>query len=150
MTNLSIGDQAPDFSAPNETGEIVSLSDFRGRKLVLFFYPQDNTPTCTAEACNLRDNFGLIKTKGYEVLGVSPDSLRRHVNFREKHGLPFSLLSDPENKMAQDYGIWAEKTLFGHRYMGILRTTFVIDESGKIENIISKVDSKDHAAQILG
>ena len=149
MTHLKEGDQAPDFSGPNQNGEIISLSDFKGQKLVIFFYPKDNTPTCTEEACNLRDNYGLLKKNGYAVVGVSADSQRKHQNFIKKFDLPFPLIADTEQTMLNAYGVWGEKQMFGKKYMGIFRTTFVVDEKGKIERIIGKVTAKDHAAQIL-
>ncbi len=149
MTHLKEGDQAPDFSGPNQNGETISLSDFKGQKLVIFFYPKDNTPTCTEEACNLRDNYGLLKKNGYAVVGVSADSQRKHQNFIKKFDLPFPLIADTEQTMLNAYGVWGEKQMFGKKYMGIFRTTFVVDEKGKIERIIGKVTAKDHAAQIL-
>lgn len=149
MTHLKEGDQAPDFSGPNQNGETVSLGDFKGQKLVIFFYPKDNTPTCTEEACNLRDNYGLLKKNGYAVVGVSADSQRKHQNFIKKFDLPFPLIADTEQTMLNAYGVWGEKQMFGKKYMGIFRTTFVVDEKGKIERIIGKVTAKDHAAQIL-
>ena len=149
MTHLKEGDQAPDFSGPNQNGETISLGDFKGQKLVIFFYPKDNTPTCTEEACNLRDNYGLLKKNGYAIVGVSADSQRKHQNFIKKFDLPFPLIADTEQTMLNAYGVWGEKQMFGKKYMGIFRTTFVINENGKIERIISKVTAKDHAAQIL-
>ncbi len=149
MTHLKEGDQAPDFSGPNQNGETISLGDFKGQKLVIFFYPKDNTPTCTEEACNLRDNYGLLQKNGYAIVGVSADSQRKHQNFIKKFDLPFPLIADTEQTMLNAYGVWGEKQMFGKKYMGIFRTTFVIDENGKIERIISKVTAKDHAAQIL-
>lgn len=149
MTHLKEGDQAPDFSGPNQNGETISLSDFKGQKLVIFFYPKDNTPTCTEEACNLRDNYGLLKKNGYAVVGVSADSQRKHKNFIKKFDLPFPLIADTDQTMLNAYGVWGEKQMFGKKYMGIFRTTFVIDENGKIERIIDKVTAKDHAAQIF-
>lgn len=149
MTHLREGDQAPDFSGPNQNGETISLSDFKGQKLVIFFYPKDNTPTCTEEACNLRDNHALLKKNGYAIVGVSADSQRKHQNFIKKFDLPFPLIADTEQDMLNAYGVWGEKQMFGKKYMGIYRTTFVIDEDGKIERIINKVTAKDHAAQIL-
>lgn len=146
---LKAGDKAPDFEVKDQSGKTVKLSDFRGKKLVLYFYPQDNTPTCTLEACNLRDNYSALKAKGYEVLGVSPDSPKKHTNFIKKFSLPFSLLADQDNKIIESYGVWGEKTTFGKTYMGVYRTTFVIDENGKIERIIDDVKSKEHAEQIL-
>ncbi len=149
MTHLTEGDKSPDFTGLNENGESVSLSDFKGQKLVLFFYPKDNTPTCTEEACNLRDNYGLLKKKGYAILGVSADSQRKHQNFIKKFDLPFPLLADVDQTILNAYGVWGEKQMFGKKYMGIFRTTFVIDAEGKIEKIIRKVKAKDHTSQIL-
>lgn len=146
---LKIGDKAPDFKSKNEKGEIVSLSQFKGKKLVLYFYPKDNTPGCTAEACDLRDNYKKFIAQGYEILGVSPDNEKSHTNFKTKFELPFSLLADTEKEIAIAYGVWGEKKMYGKSYMGILRTTFVISEDGKIENIISKVDTKAHTIQII-
>ncbi|MEQ8684713.1 MAG: thioredoxin-dependent thiol peroxidase [Imperialibacter sp.] len=147
---LKAGDKAPDFEVSDQNGKTVKLSDFKGKKIVLYFYPQDNTPTCTVEACNLRDNYTTLKAKGYEVLGVSPDSAKKHTNFIKKFSLPFTLLADTDNKIIESYGLWAEKTTFGRTYMGVLRTTFIIDEKGIIERIIDDVKSKEHAEQILG
>jgi peroxiredoxin Q/BCP len=149
MTHLKEGDKAPDFSALNEKGETVNLSDFAGKKLILYFYPKDNTPTCTTEACNLRDNFEALQEKGFALLGVSPDSQRKHQNFIKKFELPFSLLADTDTKVIQDYGVWGEKQMFGKKYMGVFRTTFVIDEAGKIEKVFTKVKSAEHTQQIL-
>ena len=140
---------APDFEGVIENGETVSLSDYKGKKLILFFYPKDGTPGCTAEACNLRDNYQDLKEKGYELLGVSPDSRRKHTNFINKHELPFHLIADTEKEVLQAYGAWGEKKMYGRKYMGVIRSTFVIDEEGKIEQIFRKVKTKDHAAQIL-
>jgi peroxiredoxin Q/BCP len=140
---------APDFEAKNENGEVVKLSSLRGKKVVLYFYPKDNTPTCTTQSCNLRDNHKALLKAGYVVLGVSSDSERSHRNFIKKQSLPFSLISDPEQQVQKLYGVWGEKTTFGKTYIGTIRTTFVIDEKGKITEIIQKVDSKNHTAQIL-
>jgi thioredoxin-dependent peroxiredoxin len=147
---LKAGDKAPDFEVSDQNGKTVKLSDFQGKKVVLYFYPQDNTPTCTVEACNLRDNYSALKAKGYEVLGVSPDSAKKHTNFIKKFSLPFTLLADTDNKIIESYGLWAEKQMFGKKYMGVLRTTFLIDEKGVIERVIDDVKSKEHAEQILG
>ncbi len=141
--------KAPAFSGFNEKGENVSLADFKGKKLVLYFYPKDNTPTCTEEACNLRDNYRLFIKNGYAILGVSTDSMKKHQNFIKKFKLPFSLIADEDHKICDLYGVWDEKTLFGRKYMGILRTTFVINEKGKIEKIIEKVTSKTHTSQLI-
>ena len=149
MTHLETGKKAPAFSVPDQNGNIRTLKEFEGKKLVLYFYPKDDTPTCTTEACNLRDNYKKLLKAGYQVIGVSPDEPKKHLKFIDKYELPFDLLSDVDNKMAIKYGVWGEKSLYGRKYMGILRTTFVINEKGKIEEIIEKVVSKDHAAQIL-
>lgn len=146
---LKTGSKAPDFSANNEKGERITLADFKGKKLALYFYPKDNTPGCTEEACNLRDNYHLLLKQGYAVLGVSPDSEKKHSNFIKKYDLPFSLLADTDHKICEDYGVWGEKMMFGRKYMGVIRTTFIIDEQGKISEIISAVDTKEHASQIL-
>ncbi|GAB3221382.1 thioredoxin-dependent thiol peroxidase [Algoriphagus aestuariicola] len=147
--SLEVGQMAPDFEAKNENGEVVKLSSLRGKKVVLYFYPKDNTPTCTTQSCNLRDNHRALLKAGYVVLGVSSDSERSHRNFIKKQSLPFSLISDPEQQVQKLYGVWGEKTTFGKTYIGTIRTTFVIDEKGKITEIIQKVDSKNHTAQIL-
>jgi peroxiredoxin Q/BCP len=146
---LQAGDKAPAFKAKNENGETVSLADYKGKKLVLYFYPKDDTPGCTAEACDLRDNYKLFQKQGYEILGVSPDNEAKHQKFIAKYELPFSLLADTDNVVATAYGTWGEKSMYGKKYMGILRTTFVIDEKGKIEKVIEKVDTKKHTAQLL-
>lgn len=148
-TQLKAGDKAPEFSITTESGENISLNDYKGKKLVLYFYPKDNTPGCTAEACNLRDNYELLLKQGYEILGVSPDSEKSHKKFIEKHELPFKLIPDIEKEILQAYGVWAEKKMFGKTYMGVVRTTFVIDEVGVIEEVIKKVKTKDHANQIV-
>ncbi len=146
---LNIGDKAPSFSCKNEKGELVSLKDFKGKNLVLYFYPKDDTPGCTAEACDLRDNYQSFLSKGFEILGVSPDSEKKHQKFIDKHELPFSLLADEDHAVAEAYGVWGEKSMYGRKYMGILRTTFVIDEKGKLSNIIEKVDTKAHSKQLI-
>ncbi len=146
---LKPGDKAPDFSAPNENGEILTLQQFKGKKLVLYFYPKDDTPGCTAEACSLRDHYSRFLKKGYAILGVSPDSEIKHQKFIEKYNLPFSLLADPEANILKAYGVWGLKKFMGKEYMGVLRTTFIIDEKGHIERVIDKVDTKEHADQIL-
>lgn len=147
--SLQIGDQAPEFEAPNQDGNTVKLSDFRGKKVVLYFYPKDNTSGCTAQACNLRDNYDDLQKAGYEVIGVSKDSVRSHKNFVGKQELPFTLISDEDTSINQAYGVWKEKSMYGKKYMGTARTTFLIDEEGKITDIIEKVKTKDHTAQIL-
>ncbi|RMG81659.1 MAG: thioredoxin-dependent thiol peroxidase [Bacteroidetes bacterium] len=149
MTNLKKGDKAPEFKGLDQDGNPVSLSDFRGKKLVLFFYPKDNTPTCTVEACNLRDNFGALQKRGLALLGVSPDSSRKHRNFIEKFNLPFPLLADTEKEVVQAYGVWGPKKMFGRTYDGVHRTTFIIDEKGFIEEVIYPVKAATHTDQIL-
>jgi len=149
MTHLKEGDKAPEFSGVNEKGEEISLSDYQGQKLVLYFYPKDNTPGCTAEACNLRDHYEQLKKEGYAILGVSPDSERKHQNFIKKYNLPFPLIADTDKKIANKYGVWGEKQMYGRTYEGIFRTTFLIDEEGKIEKVFKKVKTKAHAEQIL-
>lgn len=149
MFHLKEGDNAPAFSALNEKGETVQLTDFKGQKLVLYFYPKDDTPGCTAEACSLRDSHGRFLAQGYAILGVSPDSPKKHVKFIEKYNLPFSLLADEDHSVALAYGVWGQKKFMGRTYDGIHRTTFVIDENGKIERIIGQVDTKNHAEQLL-
>lgn len=146
---LNVGQLAPDFEAKIETGETIKLSDYRGKKVVLYFYPKDNTPGCTAQACNLRDNYTELQKAGYVVLGISSDAEKSHVKFKEKQELPFSLIADTDLKVHEAFGTWKEKNTFGKTYMGTVRTTFVIDEEGKISEIIEKVNTKDHSAQIL-
>jgi peroxiredoxin Q/BCP len=146
---LNIGDKAPDFTVNDQDGNPVKLSSLRGKKVVLYFYPKDMTPGCTAEACNLRDNYRSMLKQGYEVLGVSTDSEKSHQKFIEKEKLPFRLLADTDKAMHQSYGTWIEKSMYGRKYMGTARVTFVIDEKGVIEDIIQKVDTKNHTAQIL-
>ncbi|MBL6962666.1 MAG: thioredoxin-dependent thiol peroxidase [Bacteroidetes bacterium] len=146
---LKIGDRAPDITANNQDGREIKLADFKGKKVVLYFYPKDNTPGCTEEACNLRDNYEALIKEGYVVLGVSPDSEKSHKKFISKYKLPFDLLADTEKKILNDYGVWGEKKLYGRTYMGVIRTTFVIDEKSLIEEIIEKVNVKDHSTQIL-
>lgn len=149
MTHLQEGDTAPDFASTLSTGEAVSLSDFAGKKLVLYFYPKDDTPGCTAEACSLRDGYSELRSHGYEILGVSPDPERKHQKFISKYDLPFELLADEDKTVANAYGVWGTKKFMGRVYDGIHRITFVIDEEGKIAKVITKVKTKDHAAQIL-
>lgn len=149
MTHLKAGDKAPDFRGKNQDGKDISLKDFKGKKLVLYFYPKDNTSGCTAEACNLRDNHSLLLNSGYTVIGVSPDSEKSHAGFRQKYNLPFDLIADTGQSIMKAYGVWGEKKMYGKTYMGVIRTTFLIDENGVIERIIEKVDTKNHASQIL-
>jgi thioredoxin-dependent peroxiredoxin len=146
---LQTGDKAPDFKLKDQNGETVSLQDFKGKKVALFFYPEDDTPTCTIEACNLRDNYALLKNKGVIVLGISPDDEKKHKKFETKFDLPFTLLADPDMKAIKKYDVWGEKQMFGNKYMGIKRTTFLINENGKIDHVIKKVLSKTHTAQIV-
>jgi peroxiredoxin Q/BCP len=149
MSILQEGDKAPAFSVKDSEGNQVSLDDFKGKKLVLYFYPQDNTPTCTVQACNLRDNFSLLTKRGFSVVGVSPDEESSHKKFAAKFSLPFVLIADPEHEIIGKYGVWGEKQMYGKKYMGLLRTTFVIDEAGLIEKIFRKPKSKEHAQEIL-
>ena len=149
MIQLKIGDIAPEIISIDQNGDEITLKQFRGSKVVLYFYPKDMTPGCTAQSWNLSDNYIELQSKGYEVLGVSCDSVKRHKKFIEKYQLPFSLISDEEQKVVKDYGVWGLKKFMGREYMGINRTTFIIDSEGKIEDIITKVDTKNHTAQIL-
>jgi thioredoxin-dependent peroxiredoxin len=149
MMHLKEGDIAPSFSGKDQNGNTIDLKDFEGRKVVLFFYPKDNTPGCTAEACNLRDNYDGLKEQGYEIIGVSADSEKSHEKFASKFDLPFPLVADTDKKIINDYGVWGPKKFMGREYEGIHRTTFVIDAKGIIERIINKVKTKDHTAQIL-
>ncbi len=149
MAKLREGEKAPKFTGNDQNGKSVSLSDFSGKNLILFFYPKDMTPGCTAEACNLRDNFTKLKKKGFELLGISPDKIVRHQKFIEKNELPYSLIADEEKKILQDYGVWGEKKMYGRSYMGVYRTTFIIDKEGTIIKIFLKVKTNDHSAQIL-
>jgi peroxiredoxin Q/BCP len=146
---LQVGDTAPDFEAKNQHDETVRLSDFRGKKVVLYFYPKDNTSGCTAQACNLRDHYSELQDAGYEVIGISKDGVKSHKNFAAKQELPFTLVADVDTTINQAYGVWKEKSMYGKKYMGTARTTFLIDEEGKISEIIEKVKTKDHTAQIL-
>lgn len=147
--SLEVGNVAPDFEAKDQNGNVVKLSDFKGKKVVLYFYPKDNTPGCTAQACNLRDNYEALQKAGYVVLGVSSDSEKSHQKFIEKQSLPFSLIADEDLKVHEAYGTWVEKSMYGRKYMGTARTTFIIDEQGKLEEIIEKVNTKEHTNQIL-
>lgn len=147
---LQVGERFPEILGRDQNGQEIKLSDFKGKKLVLYFYPKDNTSGCTAEACNLRDNYAALKKAGYEVVGVSKDNEASHRKFIEKQSLPFTLIADTETILNQAAGVWAEKKLYGRSYMGTLRVTFLIDENGIIEKIIEKVDTKNHANQILG
>ncbi len=149
MTSLKAGDMAPDFSGIDQNEQRHELSDYRGKKLVLFFYPKADTPGCTAEACNLRDHWSQLQKKGYEILGVSADSPKKQLKFKEKYAFPFPLIADESKDIINAYGVWGPKKFMGRTFDGINRTTFIIDEEGKIEEVIDKVKTKDHAAQIL-
>jgi thioredoxin-dependent peroxiredoxin len=149
MTTLKQGDKAPEFSGKDQNGKPISLRDFKGHKLVLYFYPKDNTPGCTDEACNLRDNYQLMLKKGYKVIGVSADDEKSHQKFIEKFKLPFPLIADTDKSIINAYGVWGRKKFMGREFDGILRTTFIINESGIIEEVISKVDTKNHFSQIV-
>lgn len=147
---LKIGDRMPDFEVQDQNGGTVSSKDLLGRKTIVYFYPKDNTSGCTAEACNLRDNYEVLKAKGYNVVGVSKDSVASHKRFAEKYDLPFTLLSDPSTGMLQAFGAWGEKKIYGKTVLGTIRRTFIFDEEGILQEVIEKVDTKNHAAQILG
>jgi peroxiredoxin Q/BCP len=149
MAELTQGAKAPAFKSKDQYGNTVSLSDYKGKKLILFFYPKDSTPTCTVEVCNLRDNYALLQKNGFELLGISIDNEKSHQKFSTKNDLPFPLLTDTDLKIVNSYKVWVEKKLYGRTYMGTARKTFIIDEKGKIAHIIEKVNSKDHAGQIL-
>ena len=148
---MNIGDKAPEFLGLNEKGEEIRLSNYKGRKIVLYFYPKDMTSGCTAQACNLRDNYEELRKQGYEVIGVSINDQKSHQKFIEKNSLPFTLIADTEQKLVQEFGVWGEKSMYGRKYMGTFRTTFIIHEEGIIERIIlpKEIKTKDHAAQIL-
>ena len=149
MTELKEGVKAPVFKGKDQDDKWVSLDDFKGKKVILYFYPKDDTPGCTAEACNLRDNYNDLLSRGFAIVGVSPDDEKSHARFRSTYELPFSLLADPQAEILNAYGVWGEKNMYGKKYMGVLRTTFVIDETGTILKIIRKVDTGDHTQQIL-
>ncbi|MGE0089171.1 MAG: thioredoxin-dependent thiol peroxidase [Bacteroidales bacterium] len=148
MKILKTGDLAPEFKGVDQDGKSISLTDFEGKKVIIYFYPKDNTPGCTAEACNLRDNFDALIKKGFEIIGISPDSIASHKKFAEKYDLPFSLISDANKEIIRKYNAWGEKKMYGKTYEGVLRKTFIINEDLKIERIIEKVDTKDHTNQI--
>lgn len=150
MTTLKAGDKAPDFSAPDQDGDLHRLSDYKGKKLIVFFYPAANTPSCTIEACNLRDHYQELRQEGFDLLGVSADTKKKQSNFIAKHNLPFPLLADEDHSVIKAFGVWGPKKFMGREFDGIHRTTFVINEKGVIEKVIEKVKTKDHAAQILG
>ncbi len=146
---LAIGQKAPDFSGVDQNNHTIRLSDYKGKKLILFFYPKDQTPGCTAAACSLRDHYQTLKSHGFELLGVSPDSVASHQKFIDKQNLPMPLLADTEKVVLQAYGVWAQKSMYGRQYMGVVRTTVVIDENGHVEQIFDKVNTKTHGEQIL-
>ena len=146
---LNIGDKSPEFEGKDQHGNTVRLSDYRGKKVILYFYPKDDTSGCTAQACNLRDNYSDLQQEGYEVIGVSTDSEQSHQKFIGKYDLPFTLIADTDKKIVEQYGVWQEKSMYGRKYMGTMRYTFVIDENGVIRDIIKKVKTADHTAQIL-
>lgn len=146
---IESGNPAPDFELPDETGTLRRLSDFRGKPVVLYFYPKDDTPGCTAEACNFRDDYSAYEKAGVEVLGVSPDTVKSHAKFKQKYGLPFPLLADVDHKVCELYGVWALKKLMGREYMGVLRTTFLIDAQGQIVRVFEKVKPAEHSAELL-
>ena len=149
MGYLKVGDTAPDFTAKNQDGKDIRLSDFRGEKVILYFYPKDDTPGCTAEACNLRDNYDTLMERGFHIIGVSPDPEVSHTKFRTKYNLQFDLIADTSKAILKAYGAWGMKNMYGKEYEGVLRTTYVIDEKGKIEKVFTKVDTKNHTEQIL-
>lgn len=149
MKTLQVGDVVPQFTAVDDGGNTISLSDYKGQKLIVFFYPKASTPGCTAEACNLRDHFEALKAEGYMLLGVSADSIKRQANFKAKNELPFPLLSDEDKAVINAFGVWGPKKFMGKEYDGIHRKTFIIDEEGKVTRVIDKVKTKDHATQIL-
>jgi peroxiredoxin Q/BCP len=149
MSKLQIGDKAPSINAIDQNGNNITLEQYQGKKVVLYFYPKDMTPGCTAQSCNLSDNYTALQKNGYDVLGVSCDSVKRHQKFIAKHNLPFNLISDEDHKVVNDYGVWQLKKFMGREYMGIVRTTFIIDENGLISDIISKVNTKEHTTQII-
>ncbi|GAB2830276.1 peroxiredoxin [Ferruginibacter profundus] len=149
MTSVTEGQKAPAFKGKDQDGNTVSLADYKGKKVVLYFYPEDDTPTCTVQACNLRDNFGLLKKKGIVVLGVSPDEEKKHKKFETKYKLPFTLIADADHTIIDKYGVWGEKQMYGRTYMGLHRTTFLIDEKGIVKKIFLKPKSKQHTEEIL-
>ncbi|AHM58996.1 peroxiredoxin [Flammeovirgaceae bacterium 311] len=146
---LEKGQKAPEFTGKDQNGNTVNLNDYRGKKVVLYFYPKDDTPGCTAQACDLRDNHQLLQSKGYEVIGISSDSVASHQKFRNKYELPFTLIADEDKSINEQYGVWVEKSMYGRKYMGTARTTFIINEEGIIEDIIEKVNTKEHTTQII-
>lgn len=146
---LTEGQKAPAFSGKDQNGKKVSLADFKGKKVVVFFYPEDDTPTCTEQACNLRDNYSLLTKHGFEVVGISPDDVEKHARYQAKYSLPFTLVADPEHKIIDKYEVWGEKNMYGRKYMGLFRTTFVIDEKGTIIKVFKKPKVRQHAEEIV-
>ncbi len=149
MIVLKAGDKAPAFKGTDQNGNKISLADFKGKKVVLYFYPEDDTPTCTIQACNLRDNYGLLLNKGFAVIGISPDDAKKHKKFETKFQLPFTLIADTSHRILEKYGVWDQKQMFGHKYMGVLRTTFIIDEKGIINKIFLRPKNKVHGQEIV-
>jgi len=149
MATLKEGDNAPDFTAKDQNGKSVSLSDFKGKKVILYFYPKDDTPGCTAEACSFRDNYQSMLSKGFEVIGVSTDNEKSHKKFETKYKLPFTLIADNDKNIVEAYGVWGEKQMFGRKYMGTLRKTFLINAAGIIDKIIEKVDTENSSRQVI-
>ena len=149
MTDLTEGQKAPDFKAKDQNGKSITLSDFSGKDVILYFYPKDDTPGCTAEACSFRDNYQSLLKEGFEVLGVSTDDEKSHQKFITKYSLPFSLIADTDKKIVEAYGVWVEKNMYGKKYMGVARKTFIIDKNGLIKKIIDKVDTKNSSGQVL-
>jgi peroxiredoxin Q/BCP len=149
MATLKEGGKAPDFTAKDQNGNIVSLSDFKGKNVILYFYPKDDTPGCTAEACSFRDNYQGMLKKGFEVVGVSTDDEKSHKKFETKFNLPFTLIADADKSIVGDYGVWVEKNMYGKKYMGTARTTFIINAAGTIDKIIDKVDTKNSSQQVI-
>lgn len=149
MTTLKEGDKAPSFSGADQNGKKISLSAYKGKKLVLYFYPKDDTPGCTSEACNLRDNYSLLRRKGFEIVGISPDDETSHKKFEKKFYLPFTLIADTSHQILEKYGVWGKKKMFNNEYMGVIRTTFIIDEKGVIRKIFYKPNTKAHAEEII-
>ena len=149
MMKLQEGDKAPAFSGKDQNGKTVSLKDLKGSKVVLYFYPEDDTPTCTIQACNLRDNYSALRSAGFRVIGISPDDEKKHKKFEEKFDLPFTLIADPSHKILEKYGVWGQKQMFGNQYMGVHRTTFVVDEKGIIRRIFLRPKNKAHAEEII-
>ena len=149
MITLKEGEKAHTFSGLDQDGKKISLSDYKGQKVILFFYPEDDTPTCTIQACNLRDNYALLKKNGFAVIGISPDEVKKHKKFEAKYQLPFTLIADPDHSIIDKYGVWGEKQLYGRKYMGLHRTTFVLDEKGLVRKIFLRPRNKQHAEEII-